>query len=293
MNTISLLAQTPPVPADAKPEPDWLKDAIDTITANGTTFLLNAVAAIAILLIGRWVAKLLTRFVRSLTRRAKVDELLVSFLANLCYGFLIAFVVVAALERLGVNTTSFAAVLAAAGLAIGLALQGSLSNFASGVMLVVFRPFQVGDFVEAGGTHGIIEEIQLFHTRMRTPANLAIVIPNGEITTSVITNYSDKPTRRIDLVVGCGYDDDLLAVKRFLNDVVSSDPRVLADPEPFVGVGELGDNSVNLVVRPWVNNADYWQTKCDLVERIKLGFDDRGFNIPFPQTDVHVHQASA
>lgn len=272
---------------------DVLAEAYDMVVAHGMDFLLNLVAALAIFVIGRWITGFLVRIVRAVTRRAKLDEMLVNFAGNLCYGFLMAFVILAALERLGVDTTSFAAVIAAAGLAVGLALQGSLSNFAAGVMLVVFRPFKVGDFVEAGGTKGIVEEINIFHTRMRTPDNIAIIVPNGEITDGVISNYSDKPTRRVDLVVGCGYDDDLRAVKRFLVELVTQDERILADPAPEVRVSELADSSVNLVVRPWVNASDFWPVKCDLVERIKIGFDDRGFSIPFPQTDVHVHQVSA
>jgi len=199
------------------------------------------------------------------------------------------FVVIAAIDRLGIDTTSFAAILAAAGLAVGLALQGSLSNFASGVMLILFKPFKVGDFVEAGGSAGSIEEIHIFNTIMRTGDNVQIIIPNSTITDGTITNYSAKETRRIDLVVGCGYDDDLKAVKEFLVALLKADERILLDPEPFVAVSELGDSSVNFVVRPWVKSEDYWTTRWDLTACIKIGFDEQGFNIPYPTQDVNMH----
>lgn len=255
----------------------------------GLTFGMNLLAAIVIFVIGRWVAILLRRLCVRLMTKAKVDETLARFLGNIVYALLLIFVILAALERVGVNTTSFAAILAAAGLAVGLALQGSLSNFAAGVMLVLFKPFKAGDFVDAGGTMGVVEEIHIFNTQMRTGDNRQIIIPNNQITSGVITNYSAKDTRRIDLVVGCGYEDDLKAVKAFLIETVNADERVLKDPEPVVAVNELGESSVDFVVRPWVKSSDYWTTRWDLIERIKIGFDERGFNIPFPQRDVRVH----
>jgi small conductance mechanosensitive channel len=197
--------------------------------------------------------------------------------------------VLATLEQLGVNTTSLAAVLAAAGLAVGMALQGSLSNFAAGVMIILFRPFKVGDFIEAGGTKGIVEEIHIFSTMMRTGDNVKIIVPNSSVTGGNISNYSAKPTRRIDLVVGCGYQDDLREVKQFLEELVASDPRILPQPKPDVAVSQLADHCVEFIVRPWVKNIDYWMVRWDLLEKVKLGFDDRGFHIPYPQRDVHVH----
>jgi small conductance mechanosensitive channel len=206
---------------------------------------------------------------------------------------LIVLVAVAALNVLGVDTTSVAAMLAAAGLAIGLALQGQLANFAAGVIMIMFRLFRVGDFIEAGGTSGIVEEIKIFHTQLRSLDNKQLILPNSSITSGLITNFSAKPTRRVDLTIGCGYDDDLRAVKQFLIDTLQTDTRVLADPAPEVRVLDLGESSVNFTVRAWVNAPDFWATRCDTIEAIKLGFDEHGFNIPYPQRDVHLHQVEA
>ena len=265
---------------------------LEFLSTRGVDFGLNLIAAIAIFVVGRWIAKLITRIVGKVARRANLDETLIKFLENILYTLLVAFVVLAALDRLGVDTTSFAAIIAAAGLAIGFALQGSLGNFAAGVMLIIFKPFKVGDFVEAGGSSGVVEEIQIFNTLMRTGDNVQIIIPNGAITAATISNYSSKPTRRIDLVTGCGYGDDLKAVKMLLEELLSADERILADPAPVVAVAELGDSSVNFVVRPWVDSADYWDVRWDLTEQIKLKFDERGFNIPYPTQDIHVHNAA-
>jgi small conductance mechanosensitive channel len=255
-------------------------------------FAINLLAALAILIIGRWVARLLTGAVRRMMNKANVDETLIKFLANIVYTILMLVVALAAVNRLGVDTTSFAAILAAAGLAVGFALQGSLSNFASGVMLILFKPFKVGDFVDAGGTSGVVEEIQIFNTLLRTGDNVQIIVPNSQITSGKITNFSAKETRRIDLVVGCGYGDNLKEVKEFLETLLAQDERILEDPAPVVAVNELGDNSVNFVVRPWVKASDYWATRWDLTERIKTGFDERGFNIPYPTRDLYVHNVA-
>ncbi len=297
-----LLAQVPtPAPEEtsgvqeAPPSDLWAQwanfkdEAFDYLQAHGPQLVVNIVSAIVIYYVGKIIAAILTRMLGRVLKRAKIDEMLVRFLTNIIYYVLLAVVAMAALERLGVETTSFAAVLAAAGFAIGMALQGSLGNFAAGVMLIVFRPFKMGDFVEAGGVTGVVEEIAIFSTILRTPDNRRVIVPNGEITSSVITNNSHNPTRRIDLVIGCGYGDDLLAVKSFLNDVIDEEPRILDDPEPQVAVSELGDSSVNFIVRPWVNTVDYAAVKYDLTERIKLGFDQRGFNFPFPSRDVYTH----
>lgn len=260
-----------------------------TIRDEGIDFGLNLLGAIAIFFVGRWAAGILIRILEKVMERAKIDDTLAKFLGNIGYALMMTFVVVGAIDQLGVDTTSLAAILAAAGLAVGLALQGSLSNFAAGVMLILFQPFKVGDYIDAGGTGGTVEEIHIFNTLMRTGDNVQIVVPNGQITSGRISNFSAKPTRRIDLVVGCGYDDDIKAVKEFLVGLVNSDDRILKDPQPLVAVHELADNCVNFVARPWVNNSDYWAVRWDLTEKIKTGFDERGFSIPFPQRDVHVH----
>lgn len=270
------------------------KQVNEFLTTQGINLAFNIFVALAIFFVGKWIASLLTRFCSRLMRQAKVDETLARFLANIINAILLVFVILAALSELGINTTSLAAVLAAAGFAVGMALQGTLGSFASGVMLILFKPFKLGDFVEAGGTSGVVEEIQIFSTHLRTVDNIAIVVPNAEITKGIIKNYSKKEKRRIDLVIGCGYDDDLRAVKSFLEEAIRNEGRILSDPEPVVAVNELGDSSVNFVVRPWVKNADYWDTRWDLIEAIKLGFDERGFNIPYPTRDLHVYnEASA
>ena len=219
-------------------------------------FLAQMVAAAAIFFVGRWLAKLVERGLSHAFKRAKVDETLAKFLCRIAYSMLLCGVVLASLGKLGVETTSFAAVLAAAGLAVGMALQGSLSNFAAGVMIILFRPFKVGDVIEAAGTLGVVDEIHIFHTLLHTPDNVDIVVPNSAITSGNISNLSSQPVRRIDMVFGCGYDDDLRAVKALLEEIVARDTRVLDHPEPTIAVSELGDNSVNFVVRPWVSAAD-------------------------------------
>ena len=252
-----------------------------------------AIGAVLVPVLGWIAARIATRVVRRLIERASVDPTLAGFTCNLFYVALMTLVVISTLDQLGINTTSFAAVIAAAGLAIAFALQGSLANFAAGVMLILFRPFKAGDFIEAGGTAGVVEEVQIFATRIRTGDNKEITVPNASITAGCIVNYSAKDTRRIDLVFGIGYDDDLAAAKNILSEVVSSDERVLQDPAPLIAVGELADSSVNFVVRPWVKTQDYGAVRFDLTERVKLEFDRQGISIPFPQTDVHLHQTAA
>lgn len=291
----SILAQkTSTVSEDPVTKANELWHTVKTFLATqGLQFAINVVVALAIFVVGKWIANILSRFCNRLMKQAKVDETLARFLSNIVYSILLVIVVLAALSELGINTTSLAAVLAAAGFAVGMAFQGTLSNFSSGVMLILFKPFRVGDYIEAAGTAGVVEEIQIFTTSMRTGDNIAIVVPNSHITSGNIRNFSIKENRRIDLVIGCGYDDDLKAVKAFLEEVVNGDYRVLADPAPVIAVNELADSSVNFVVRPWVKNADYWATRWDLTERIKLGFDERGFTIPYPSRDVHLYNESA
>jgi small conductance mechanosensitive channel len=253
---------------------------------------INLALALAILVIGRWVAQGLTRAVRRLMDRAGVEPILTRFAGNIAYAALIAVVIIAALNRLGIDTTSVLAVFAAAGLAIGLALKDSLSNFSAGAMLVFFKPFRVGDFIEAAGTAGVVEEIGIFNTRLKTPDNRVTHVPNAHIYGGVITNVTANETRRIDLTVGIGYGDATDRAKAIVGDVLAADERVLAEPAPFVGVVELADSSVNIAVRPWVKSADYWATRCDLTERLKLAFDAAGISIPFPQRDVHLYEAA-
>ncbi len=254
---------------------------------------LRVIGALVIFVVG----KRLARFAASLTRRAMeragTDATLIAFLSNLAYFALFAFVIIAALAQLGVQTTSFIAVLGAAGLAVGLALQGSLSNFAAGVMLILFRPFKVGDYIEGGGAAGTVEEIQIFNTRLTSPDNKSLFIPNGSIIGGNIVNYSAKDTRRVDLVFGCGYEDDVKRVKTLLEEIVTADERILGDPAPTIAVLELADSSVNFAVRPWVKRSDYWGVYFDLQETVKTRFDAEGISIPYPQRDVHMHAVEA
>ena len=268
---------------------DWQQFIQEGVTAHGPGVL----GFIAILGIGWFMSRFATRLTRNALTRNHVDATLVGFVSNLTYMSLMALVVVSALGQLGVNTTSFAAILGAAGLAVGFALQGSLGNFAAGVMLILFRPFKAGDFVEAGGVAGVVEDIQVFATIIRTGDNKEITVPNGGITASSIVNYSARGTRRVDLIFGIGYDDDLKHAKQVLHDIVAADPRILTDPAPLIAVSELADSSVNFVVRPWVRSSDYWPVLYDLTESVKLEFDKQGISIPFPQTDVHVHRPAA
>ena len=255
-----------------------------------TDWGLRVLYAGAIFVIGRWLARTLVNLADKAMVRARVDAMLIGFLRNIAYAVLMVFVALAALNQLGIQTASFIAILGAAGLAIGLALQGSLSNFAAGVMMIIFRPFKVGDYIEAGGTAGTVEEIMLFNTRMRTPDNREIWVPNNAITAGNITNYSARDTRRVDMVVGVGYGEDLKKVRAVIADLLPSDARVLRDPAPTVAVSELADSSVNFVVRPWVAVADYWAVRFDFTENVKLRFDAEGIAIPFPQRDVHLHE---
>jgi len=254
-------------------------------------FGLKILAALLILVVGRWVARLVRNVIEKMMAKNNVDATLVPFVGNLIYFALITFVILAALAHLGIQTTSFIAVIGAAGLAVGLALQGSLANFAAGVLMLIFRPFKVGDFIEGAGVSGIVEEINIFTTHLRTVDNKTIIIPNAKITSDNITNYTKKEKRRVDLVVGVSYGDDIGKVKRVISDVLDGDGRVLKDPAPTVAVLELGESSVNFAVRPWVNTADYWNVYFDTTENLKKRFDAEGIQIPFPQRDVHIHQA--
>jgi len=265
-----------------------MENILARITEFGTMYGLKIIGSILIFIIGKWVSKFIVRFTRRLMLKAKVEEILTKFLANLINVLLLIVIVLAALNNLGVNTTSLVAILGAAGLAIGLALQGTLSNFGAGVLLIIFKPFKAGDFIDAGGAMGSVEEINIFNTKFKTPDNKVVIVPNASIISSNITNFSAKDTRRIDLTFGAGYGDDLRLVKQELMNVISEDSRVLKDPEPFVAVSELADSSVNFLFRIWVNSADYWAVNFDMIEKVKLRFDEKGISIPFPQRDVHL-----
>lgn len=250
---------------------------------------LKAVMAIVILIVGRIVARVLCNSLRAAMRRGRVEETLVSFAGHLSYALLMLMVIIAAINQLGIQTTSFIAILGAAGLAVGLALQGSLANFAAGILMIIFKPFKVGDFIEAAGTTGTVEEIEIFTTKMRTPDNKLIIVPNNQIINGSITNFSAKETRRVDLVVGVSYGANLNQVKTVLEDILSKDERILAEPAPTVAVLKLGESSIDFAVRPWVKSADYWPTLFDLNKTVKERFDAEGICIPFPQRDVHLY----
>jgi len=267
-------------------------EVIVMLQTTGLDFAINTVTAIAIFLIGRIVVRFLTRGMRKIMEQQNVDKTLVSFASNFVGMVLLAFVIIAAIGALGVQTTSFIAVLGAAGLAIGLALQGSLSNFASGVLIVLFRPYKVGDWIEAAGVSGSVEEVQILTTVLKTGDNKQVIVPNSQIMNSIITNYSANDTRRIDMIVGVSYDDDLDQVRKTLEELVAADDRVLDDPACTIAVSELADSSVNFIVRPWTATADYWGLKLDLTEAIKKRFDKEGISFPFPQQDVHLYKAS-
>jgi len=251
---------------------------------------LKVFAAIAILIIGRIAAGLIRRIISKILQKSGLEQTLISFVSNLVYVGLIAFFIIAALGKLGMQTASFIAVLGAAGLAIGLALQGSLSNFAAGVLLIIFKPFKVGDYIEGGGTNGTVEVIGIFTTELKTPDNKKVIIPNAKLTSDNIVNYTANDCRRIDLVAGVGYSDNLEKVKDVLTKILEEETRIIKDPAPVIGVLELADSSVNFAVRPWVNTADYWSVFFDLQEKIKITFDAEGISIPFPQRDVHLYK---
>lgn len=269
------------------------EDAVELLTTTGVDFGINLVSAIIIFIVGRWVIRLLMRGLRKVLQRQEVDKTLETFVCNLVSVALLVLVIIAAISALGIQTTSFIAVLGAAGLAIGLALQGSLSNFASGVLIVLFRPYKVGDYIEAAGVGGTVEEVQILTTVLKSPDNKRIVVPNSQVMNSVITNYSAEDQRRVDLVIGVSYGDDLDKVRDAIEDLVAAEGRILDEPACQIAVSELADSSVNFVVRPWVARDDYWGVKFDLTEAIKKRFDEVGIAIPFPQQDVHLYNASA
>ncbi len=263
---------------------------MEKIQSIGIEYGIKIISALVVLIIGMWVAKMIKKGVVKLMEKRSVDPTLISFATSLLYVALQVFVIIAALAKLDINTTSFIAILGAAGLAIGLALQGSLSNFAAGVLMIVFKPIKVGDFVEAGGTKGSVGEISIFTTILNTPDNKKVIVPNSKVMGDNITNFNANGTRRVDLVAGIGYGDDIDKAKTVLEGILAADERILKDPESTVAVVEMADSSVNLVVRPWVNGADYWGVYFDTTETIKKRFDEEGITIPFPQRDVHLYE---
>ncbi len=267
-----------------------MEEILNKISEFIALYGLDVIAAIVIFVVGKWLARIIAGIMEKLMIKSKVDATLAHFIRNLTYVGLVVFVIIAAINKLGVETTSMVAVIGAAGLAVGLALQGSLANFAAGVLLILFKPFKVGDFIEAGGTMGTVKEIQIFTTILDHFDNRRIVIPNAKVTSDLITNFTAIEKRRVDLVFGISYTDDMKAAKDALMKVVTSDSRVLKDPAPVVAVSELADSSVNLVCRPYVKPTDYWAVYFDVTEKGKLALEKAGCTIPFPQSDVHIYQ---
>ena len=274
-------------------------DAINEFLTNSniaeilTSGAINLVIAIVIFVVGKWIAKRVQKTLESLLRKRNVDDVLVDFLGTIASTLIIIVAVIAAVDQMGIPATSFMAVIGAAGLAIGLALKDSLSNFASGVMLVLFRPFTKGDFVDAGGIMGTVDEIHLVSTVLTTPDNKQIIVPNALMYGSAITNYSAKDTRRVDMAIGVGYDDDLKVAAGVLKKVCQDHPKILSEPATKIFINNLGDSSVDFVVRPWVKSEDYWGVLADVLETAKVELEAAGCNIPYPQTDLHLHQVSS
>lgn len=268
---------------------DYASTAMNWLSTAGLDLLLNIVGAIVIFIIGRWIAKWVRHWFKKYLRHREVDATLIGFAANIGYALLLAFVIIAALAQLGVQTATFVAIIGAAVFAVGLALQGSLSNFAAGVMIIAFRYLGQGDYVEAGGASGTVEDIHIFHTQLITADNRVVVVPNAQITRGVITNYSQRDTRRVDMVVGVHYDTDLARAKSVLEEILAADKRVLQEPEAVVVVGELAASTVNIWVRPWSAAGDYWPLKWDVLQVIKTRFEQEGVSIAIPQMGVRIH----
>jgi small conductance mechanosensitive channel len=270
-----------------------MENTTSWIAEHGVDWAIQIAIAIAIFIVGKIIARMLSNLIQKTMRKGDTDEILVGFIGNITYGILLIAVVLAAIDSLGVNVTSLMAIVAAAGLAIGLALKDSLGNFAAGVMIIIFRPFKIGDFITAGGVSGVVDEIGLFATLMHTGDNQRMIVPNSGIIGGNITNTSALPTRRIDLVFGIGYNDNIGQARDIMMTIIEADERILKDPAPAIAVGELADSSVNLNVRPWVDSGDYWPVRADLLENIKVKFDEAGISIPYPQQDVYMHEVKA
>jgi small conductance mechanosensitive channel len=268
----------------------WLTEArINAAIALAINVLYALLIIVVALIVAGWIRR---RIVAFADKHPRADSTLFGFLGSLAKYAVLTFAAIFVLNRFGIQTTSLVALIGAAGLAIGLALQGTLSNLAAGVMLILFRPFRAGDFVDAAGTSGTVKEISLFFTEMATPNNVQVIVPNGDIWSSAITNYSVNPTRRVDLTLGVSYDSDLKKVDRVLNEVIAADRRILDDPAPFVKVTNLGDSSVDFTLRVWVERTDWWDTTCDMKRAVKDAFDAEGIDIPFPTRTI-LRQAEA
>jgi len=290
------VAETVQEAADAvvSMDPNRIAEFLSNNGLDSSTFVAlgkNIVIAILIFYIGRFATRMVVRGLRKVMQRQNIDKTLETFVCNLVRIALMVVVVIAAIGALGIQTTSFIAIFGAAGLAVGLALQGSLSNFAAGVLIVLFRPYRVGDFIDAAGISGTVEQVQILTTILKTPDNKQIIVPNSQIMDSIITNYSANETRRVDLTVGVSYDDDIDKVMATLRELVNAEERILDEPECLIKVQALADSSVNFVVRPWVKSADYWGVYFDLTEAIKKRFDAEDITFPFPQQDVHLYKA--
>ena len=264
-------------------------EIINSITQIAADFGLRVLYAVLIIVIGRWVVKLLLKIIKAALEKTTVEENVRIFAVNLLNTLLMVIIFIAAINQLGIETTSIIAMLGAAGLAIGLSLQGSLANFAAGILIVIFKPYKVGDYIEAGSAAGTVLDIQIFSTVLKTPDNKIVIVPNGTIMKDSVVNYTDQATRRVDIVASCGYEDDIDKVKEILKDILNQEDRILAEPEPRIAVSELADNSVNFIVRPWVNSSDVLSVKYSILEQIKKRFDAEGISIPYPQRDVHIY----
>jgi len=269
-----------------------MEDIIKQIQSVVANYGLQVLGAIATLIIGIWIAKIISKFVGKALKKKEVDETLAKFLVSLAKIGLITFVIISAASQVGIQTASFVAVIGAAGLAIGFALQGSLSNLAAGVMLIIFKPVKVGDYIEGGGSTGVVESVGIFVTTLVTVDNKVVYIPNATLTGGNITNFTAKDTRRVDMVFGISYGDDIDKARSAINEVINANSKILKEPKPDILVSELGDSSVNFNVRPWVNTADYWAVYFDVHEQIKKKFDEQKISIPFPQRDVHMYQSN-
>ncbi|MCJ7729049.1 MAG: mechanosensitive ion channel [Sedimentisphaerales bacterium] len=283
-----------PVQAASQTSPQHIIEAIkEFLVTKGTAFALDLLAAILIFVIGRWLAKWVSILIGKVMTKARVEQILVSFVQHLSYFGLLAFVIIAALDRVGIKLTAAIAVLGAAALAVAFALQGSLSNFAAGILMVIFKPFKVSDFVTVAGVQGTVQEIQVLNTVLNSPDNVRIIVPNAQVTGGTIHNYTANATRRVDLKIGISYGDDLKKAKQVIEGVLAADARILKNPAPTVAVYELGDSSVNFVVRPWVKPADYWDVYFDVTAKVKVALETAGITIPFPQQDVNIKSKTA
>jgi small conductance mechanosensitive channel len=252
--------------------------------------LVNLAVGLIVFFVGKFIASKVSHWCEKRLLKASVDQAVAGFASSILYALMFAGVALMALGQIGVETTSFIAILGAAGLAVGLALQGSLSNFASGVLIILLRPFRSGDFIDAGGQMGTVNRIELFHTYLKTPDNRVIIMPNSSVMDGSIVNFSRESTRRLDLVIGISYDADIRLAKQIMEEIVNADERILKEPSCLIAVSELADSSVNFFLRPWVASGDYWVVRADLLEKIKYSFDERGVGIPYPQMDVHLHK---